>query len=292
MRHPPGTPTSGRCRHRPWLWALLPCLVACALPPSDSVAATPWAKVQASASQNVHESVTSETSSVQIGANGPYSGYQAYSNGGPIPEVGMSLGASVPGHQPGGELILGTASGLAANRWWFKIGPKPGFGASQSPGSLTDITLDYTIAFSGATAAEAYWWGWAELRSDCFAPKYVTETGGTWDTPLRDPPSLNADLGHRIEDLSVAYNQWHFIDIKLEAAVGAGWYDPLPDSASFAGCIDPAVLVDSAWLAAHPNDEIVFSSVKAPIPEPSSLLAVLSAGLAGIWIRRRMPRPT
>ncbi len=223
-----------------------------------------------------HKTVISDSTWLTLQDNSPFAWYSVHSYGGLTPEVGAELHAAVPGADL--KYYGDAATILTANQWWFRIGPKAGFGASQTSGTPVPISFEYSISFWGATADDAGWWATADLAGTFFGSKYATGLGGTkWTGPIRNPPNLGTDLGHHLESYTAGYNQWQRLWIKLEAGVSAGGYDELGDSASFKGFIDPAVFVDPAWLAAHPDDEIVFATVTTPIPEPPAILGGLLA---------------
>jgi hypothetical protein len=235
--------------------------------------------------RSVPRTIISDSTWLTLSDVGTYAWYTVHSYGGLAPEVGAELHTAVPGVP--GALYPDGSSIQAANTWWFKIGPKAGFGTSQTAGTPIPISFEYTIDLWGAAADDARWYGVALLQADMFGVKYVSGQGGTWTEPVRIPPAVGTDVGHHLESYTVGYNRWQRLHIFLEAGVSAGGPDELGDSASFKGFIDPSVLVDPAWLAAHPNDEIVFASVTTPIPEPPAILGGLLACMLALGARWR-----
>lgn len=244
----------------------------------------PYAYMQTSASSNdgvsncqvgLNFGLTSYTTSLDDAGTTPLSmsSYSAYSHGGSIPEVGVSLSALASVYP-----TYSGASAITQNVWSFMIAPKPGFDPSVATGTLVPIDFDYTIDFTGASQGGASWFVRALIISDVFATKGITAS----DTVAE--ADSNTSRGSHVETLNVTYNTWHAVNMSLEGMVIAGGYTS--SSATLDGFIDPAIILGPAWLADHPNDQVFISSVSA-VPEPGTLSLLAMGGLAMLRRRRK-----
>ena len=218
----------------------------------------------------------SNSDSLDFSLTARYASYSVFSYGGSAPEVGIALTASgglLP-EDPGTYTWGGGAYAIAQNFWSFIIQPKGGFSPSETTGTLVPIDFAYTINLYSA----GEWGERAQIFSDFFGAKSI-EANNSGASSM-----VNTSHGSHVESYGVAYNQWHNVSIILEGQI----WGTTPTSA-FIGGIDPGISLGADWLASHPNDEIIFSSV-APAagaaPEPSTAL-LLFTGIGGAMLLRK-----